>query len=109
MSAENPNQRLEQSPEQHSWQGQKWEYLIALAGIEFGYLYFIGEDKNPIAQRYNEEIEKIRKKEGRLPHATETLKTLGENGWETVVGVAQHGLLDQTYLVFKRPLPQKED
>lgn len=109
MSIEISNKPGSQNPEQQEWQGQKWEYLVAVFGPDLGYLHFIEEDKNPIAKRYNEESEKIWKKEGTLPYTTETLKTLGENGWETVVGVIQHGLLDQTYLVFKRPLPQKED
>lgn len=122
MSAENPNQRSEQSLEEQEWQGQRWEYLIfkthrsmreasALGKIKSKGIFSSKEQLDPVADHYDQKIKGLKTEQEGRASLTDILNLVGNDGWELVTGVNAF-YLDRTgdaFLIFKRPLVTPEE
>jgi len=114
MSAENPNEHSPQGPEQHEWQGQRWEYLvIGLIADKSFYVesrvnrrWFGGSIENDdIIEEYKEEFRKLESSpKGRS--LRDCFNLLGNDGWELVLKISATDteVLGRSALIFKRPL-----
>ncbi len=109
-----------QGSEEHwEWQGQKWEYLVLeswdhirsispLGKIESKGLLADGEEVDPVAKHYKNEIKNLR--EVGSDSRREILNLFGADGWELITAVSETEFerSGKILLLLKRPIIASE-